>query len=811
MTKLSFSIVVPTYQRRDIVADAVRAVGRISYDAELEVIVVVDGSTDGTREELEQIDLPFPFKVIEQANAGASRARNAGARAARGDVLLFLDDDMMCAPDIVEEHAKSYLTGADAVLGDMPLDPGSPSSLLGKGVGEWAESRSKRLTEGGELGLFDLLTGHLSIRRSVFEAIGGFDEAFTRDGCFGNEDLDIGLRLIEHYRVVFNPRAVSHQRYVVGYRQNMRQWFQAGQADVEFARKHPGMARELFEGHGASDLATRRYFIRLGRITPLARGLGASACFLAASLWGKRNEIDPLIEWYYFFARDILYWNGVASRGGRPGSHPLLVLCYHSISDLAHDPVRHDYGTPRRQFEQQLAGLLASGYFFVRPAELASYLAGHGGLPRKAVLLTFDDCYEELAEVARTVLEPRRIPALFFAVSAVPSNTNEWDQQIGCARLHLLPAPALLDLVHRGIEIGSHSRTHRELPKLSDADLRAETRGAAGDLEEKGLPRPRFFAYPYGEVDARVASSVREAGYVAGFGLRASRFERGDDPMVLPRVEVLRSDIGWRFWLKTRAPKLAAKAWSLPSALVHQRRPMGLAELRATRFPELPCFCGKVDGVGVDETEEWRDWTHQETTPDQERIEEYLLARPLSGLSILHVGIGNSSLARRLSPRVSRIVGTTITPGEIRFAEELGLPNYEVFLHNKYSGSPLPTSTTFDIIVDNNITTFCCCLRHLENLMKLFSTSLAPRGIVITDRAGLNWVTSMPGANPRWGFDSNDLAAVASRVGLNVYTAGEDTYLMSASRPVKYLGEAPGRVRRAARIARRWLVRAAHV
>ena len=135
MARPSFSIVMPTYQRRDVVSDAVRALARLRYDGPLEALVVVDGSTDGTAAALAEIAVPFPFRVVTQANGGAASARNIGARAATGEVLLFLDDDMMVDPDIVEQHASSHLAGADAVLGDIPLEAGSRAGFLSAGVG----------------------------------------------------------------------------------------------------------------------------------------------------------------------------------------------------------------------------------------------------------------------------------------------------------------------------------------------------------------------------------------------------------------------------------------------------------------------------------------------------------------------------------------------------------------------------------------------------------------------------------------------------------------------------------------------------
>jgi glycosyltransferase involved in cell wall biosynthesis/peptidoglycan/xylan/chitin deacetylase (PgdA/CDA1 family) len=545
----SFSIVVPTYQRRDVVCDALRAMTSIQYAGPFEVIIVVDGSTDGTAEALAQVPVPFPIRIVSQANAGAARARNHGAELATGDVLLFVDDDMICAPDILSEHAQSHLAGADAVLGDIPFDPDSPPGFLGQGVDDWTRERSARLSAGGMLTLFDLLTGQLSIKRTVFDAIGGFDGKFTQDGSFGNEDLDIGTRLLDHYNVVFNPRAISYQRYVVTPRQNMKQWYDAGQADVAFARKHPAKAAELFELHGFSNPQTQSRWIPLARIPHLPRLLSWIACKLVEK--PRSPRLQRAATNFFFIARDVVYWSGVHSRGGVPADNGVLILCYHALQDLA-DPVLKPYGIPLPQFESQLDDLLARGAQFISPGELQDYLDGKAGLPQRAVLLTFDDCYAELGDAARSVLRQRRIPSIAFAVSGMKSHTNEWDQANGYSTLRLLDEQGLRDLEQAGVEIGCHSVTHPEMTKLDAAGLSNETAGAAAQLSALGLRPPRYFAYPYGESNEASRGAVRNTGFRAGFGLRAAPAYRSDDPMNLPRVEILRQDQGSAFRRKTR-------------------------------------------------------------------------------------------------------------------------------------------------------------------------------------------------------------------------------------------------------------------
>lgn len=534
-----------------------RALSRLRYDGPLEAIVVVDGSQDGTADALGAITLPFPFRVIVQPNGGAASARNRGAQAASGDILLFLDDDMMADPAMVEQHARSHRDGADAVLGDIPLDPASPPSLLSRCVGEWAADRRRRLIDTGELTLFDLLTGQLSIRRSVFETIGGFDGTFTQGGSFGNEDLDIGVRLLERFEVVFNAAAISHQRYVVSHRAHLRQWFQAGMADVAFARKHPQRAKALFKLHGASKRVTRRVWMPLAWVPGLAAGAGWLACALierpARSNGGRRVGIERA----FLMARDLLYWRGVHLAGGIPRDRPLLVLCYHSISDRPGDPVLAQYSIPPEEFARQTDSLLRRGYRFIGGDEFAAYLRGEAGLPRRPVMLTFDDCYADLLSDAAPLLRARGLPGLAFAVTGLATNTNEWDHRNGRTRIDLLDDKGLRAAAGAGFEIGAHSRTHRPMTQLGSSELAQETSGSADDVAALGLQRPRYFAYPYGEVNRRAREAVRKAGFSAGFALTPRRFRPDDDPAAVPRVEILRNDRGVRFLLKTALPAIA--------------------------------------------------------------------------------------------------------------------------------------------------------------------------------------------------------------------------------------------------------------
>ena len=209
--------------------------------------------------------------------------------------------------------------------------------------------------------------------------------------------------------------------------------------------------------------------------------------------------------------------------------------------------------------------------------------------------------------------------------------------------------------------------------------------------------------------------------------------------------------------------------------------------LHAERFADLPFDCGNETNPGIIYGPDLRDWSAKATTPDQYRIERFIDRFDLRDKRLLHIGIGNSGLARRFHRRVKAIVGTTIDQPEIDVASTLGHPNYSAVVHNKYSGDDGAVPGRFDVIVDNNLTSPCCCVRHLAQLFQFFGDHLEKGGMVVTDRVGLGWIP--PESNPRWRFDFADLAAVSEMVGLTAFRATNSVYVLSRSElPVASFG-----------------------
>ena len=230
---------------------------------------------------------------------------------------------------------------------------------------------------------------------------------------------------------------------------------------------------------------------------------------------------------------------------------------------------------PPRLFADHLDSLTKRGFRFVTPAQFAAFLQSQAPLPRRPVLLTFDDGYADLLDAARDILQPRAIEAVTFVVTGAASGTNEWDQAYGAQTVRLLTPHERRELASLGVEIGSHSRTHREMRLLSAKERTVEARGSADDLAAGGLPCPRFFAYPFGAVDEGSKRAVEKAGFSAAFGLAQRRVTGRSDRFDLPRVIVLSSDRGWRFRAKTAAPRLAGNVAWLRRGLANRVRRFG--------------------------------------------------------------------------------------------------------------------------------------------------------------------------------------------------------------------------------------------
>ena len=196
------SVVIPTHNKRDLLRRTLTALGQQDPgpDRPWEVVVVDDGSSDGTREWLadEAAALVPDLKVVTPpANVGRARARNLGARSASGQWILFLDDDIVAPPGLLAAHLEVLAAApGTATIGwarteDAVRDAPHFHYLDTRGVA--------RLAAGPAPARF-FVTQNAAVPRRAFLDVNGFDEEFS---AYGFEDMEVAFRLERDAGVAF--------------------------------------------------------------------------------------------------------------------------------------------------------------------------------------------------------------------------------------------------------------------------------------------------------------------------------------------------------------------------------------------------------------------------------------------------------------------------------------------------------------------------------------------------------------------------------------------------------------------------------
>jgi len=174
------SIVIPTFNRRSSSRRTLQSLADQTYPAErFEVVVVDDGSDDGTDAMVRQLKVPYRLRYVWQPNSGRAAARNRGVRAAAADLLIFLDSDVAVAREFVEAHVRAHDVPGRVVKGPVIHVP----------TLDWPLDREPTLAD---VSTAFFATANVSVARRHLEAAGLFNESFRE---YGWEDLELGDRL----------------------------------------------------------------------------------------------------------------------------------------------------------------------------------------------------------------------------------------------------------------------------------------------------------------------------------------------------------------------------------------------------------------------------------------------------------------------------------------------------------------------------------------------------------------------------------------------------------------------------------------
>jgi glycosyltransferase involved in cell wall biosynthesis len=327
MATLPCSVVVPTYNRAKSLRrllDSLTTQDISRHD--FEVIVVDDGSSDETWQELGQVETPYRLRPLWQRNQGPAAARNAAIRVAEGELIVFVDDDVIAAPDLLRRHIEAHETGQSVVvIGLMALAEGARLS-------PWAEWESYALYkqyEAMQEGRWaptprQFYTANASVKRADLIETGLFDPLFRRA-----EDVELAYRLRDlglSFR--FLPGAVAYHRPGRTYGAWKRMAEQYGYYDVlmwqEKGRAHiiRVIGHEfVHQRHPALQRASRHLVGHRWRLALATTTAGATAQ-VASWLRFKRGARAA-----YSVIFNLLYYQGVCDAlAGRDAFWPSLEL-----------------------------------------------------------------------------------------------------------------------------------------------------------------------------------------------------------------------------------------------------------------------------------------------------------------------------------------------------------------------------------------------------------------------------------------------------------------------------------------------------
>jgi peptidoglycan/xylan/chitin deacetylase (PgdA/CDA1 family) len=385
-------------------------------------------------------------------------------------------------------------------------------------------------------------------------ACGGFDERFKSR----RDDLELGLRLQRAgVRFHYQPEAITYELYTKSASDLLHSDGTClGRNEILLSRTHPdyrscsALAR-LDEGPWWRQLARR-----LAAAAPLSPDFLLRAPYWLAErlrrFLGPRRagvrllELRLAIEFYRSALREAGSFKALRHEFGMR----LPVLLYHRVA------VRSSSEYPSltvsaKKFERQVRWLAKQGYVGIRASDWLAWCHEGKALPEKPVLFTFDDAYADLTEYALPVLQRYGFSAVVFVVTGKLGGTNDWDRGKWAADLPLMTADQVRYWANQGIEFGAHTRTHRDLTILTDAELADEIAGSAEDLKQLlGAPATSF-AYPHGSYNPPVQDHVRRV-FQAAFTVDEGFNTISSDPHLLRRIMVgpgdLSIDFAWRLW-----------------------------------------------------------------------------------------------------------------------------------------------------------------------------------------------------------------------------------------------------------------------
>lgn len=542
-----FSVVMATYQRRDVLARTLPTVLEQDFPTEkFEVIVVVDGSTDGTVEMLASLGASRSFRVVEQPNRGPAVARQTALSAARGKYVFFTDDDIRLTPPVLKDHLAEHNRHSTPVMvrGSIFVAPESPPTLATDATRKWYQEHAESFDpekNGVQLPQDFSIFANTSVLRSEVEACGGVDVSVP----FPQEGFELLYRLLKRGIPLRSaPDAVVYEVFSKPTRKMITSDARGlGKAEWLLCQKHPEYRKwSVFANLGQGSPAKRM----LRRVIMSAPAIPSLVLDTTIYLAEKLRRFAPFrkigiralghryrTEMLQSGLRQAGSWKAVeASFGVR-----LPVLMYHHVGPR-NPSTYYELTIEPREFARQVRYLARKGYRTIFPSDWVRWQRYGTSLPKKPVLLTFDDAYADIFEFAFPILAEHDFCAITFVVSSLVGGMDVWNEtRLSRSVLKLATPKQIAEWMSRGIENGVHTRTHADLTLLDQGGLDEEIVGSKEDLGRMTGKTPESFAYPFGKHNTASEAVVR-SNFESAFSVMPGLNTLRTDPHLLSRTMV---------------------------------------------------------------------------------------------------------------------------------------------------------------------------------------------------------------------------------------------------------------------------------
>lgn len=307
MTTPELTVVIPAFNAEQTLPRVLQELWKQQSEVPHEVVIVNDGSTDGTQGVAERLGRqygPGYLRVLAHPHRGAAAARNAGSRVAHTSLLLFLGADIIPGPHLLRSHAavhRRFPAPDVACLGHVTWEPALPPTPF-----------MVFLEHGGPQNAYDEIAGcewvppqryfygsNLSLKRSLFERVGWFDEVHFSE--YGWEDLELGMRLASGgVRLRYEPAARGFHAHRVDVRMAAARMRRAGAGARTLLGLHPRC--------GVLDLRRERW-ARILRTLLFPRPV--RAVLTAGAAWSEHRSLIPRL---YRRVLSLAFYEGVHGR-----------------------------------------------------------------------------------------------------------------------------------------------------------------------------------------------------------------------------------------------------------------------------------------------------------------------------------------------------------------------------------------------------------------------------------------------------------------------------------------------------------------